>query len=193
MPPTVTRALLESVFPPGELVTLDDPAMSLITHEPSREFLRDIGLPLQESGVFVLDPDFPTHMTTIHDWHLGDDAPPGAAGFLYLAQLHYDHVVLDGASGRVWALPEAEPEVFPLHEDLHSLAYFLCAAERERPAYDPQFPDAVVRAARWDPRGAADRLLAELRPLEPMAFGHENSPWSLFLQDASKGFDGVAG
>ncbi|MGW1973890.1 hypothetical protein ACWCOY_37340, partial [Streptomyces tubercidicus] len=64
---------------------------------------------------------------------------------------------------------------------------------RERHAYDPQFPDAAERAAHWDPRGAADRLLAELRPLEPMAFENENSPWSQFLQDASKGFDGIAG
>lgn len=61
MSPLIDRTRMESVFSADDLVALDDGVLAAIAHEPTRVFLREVGLPNQvgwfEMDQFLLDGD----------------------------------------------------------------------------------------------------------------------------------------
>jgi SUKH-4 immunity protein len=182
MSPLIDRTMMESVFPADELVTLDDRVLAAIAHEPTRTFLREVGLPDQvgwfQTDQFLLDGDL----------RIGGDAwqavsrrhpscPFDMSTWLTLGGIALDDVIVDTATGLVYSIPESGPPHL-LNTGVDALAYFLHALEEERPEYDAEAStDEGV-----DPEGAERRLLCRMRQADAVALEHPESTWFLVLR-----------
>lgn len=132
--------LLDQEFGPGKVARFEDVDFpATLTHEPTRRFLREVGLP-EEAHVFSLDTDVP--LATLAEYHADTDAPAelpaGAHRLIRLGHLLEDNsLVVDGATGAVLNWSEPEATLFPLNTDVSTLAFTLWLLHRER-AIDAQ-------------------------------------------------------
>ncbi|MDX3239008.1 SUKH-4 family immunity protein [Streptomyces sp. ME03-5709C] len=178
----IDRVAMESVFGPDELVTADDAALAGIVHEPTRVFLRDVGLP-DQMGWFEADQRF-----VDGDVRIGGEAwqavarkypncPFDMSAWLSLGGIGMDDVTVDTRTGVVYCIPEdGAPHL--LNSSVDALAFFLHALERERPDYDPE----AATDEGVDPRGAHDRLLALMGRTDAAALEDEHSAWYRVLR-----------
>ncbi|MDA5145252.1 SUKH-4 family immunity protein [Streptomyces sp. AD681] len=103
-----------------------------LTHEPTRRFLHDTGLP-EDAHPFRLDADdlpLPT-LAEYCEEHPDRPAPPGADHLVRLGRLADGaHVVVDGTTGTVltWRTPDGT--LHPLVADISALALTLWALRR---------------------------------------------------------------
>ncbi|MFD5441022.1 SUKH-4 family immunity protein [Streptomyces tendae] len=103
-----------------------------LTHEPTRRFLHDTGLP-EDARPFRLDADdlpLPT-LAEYCEEHPDHPAPPGADHLVRLGRLADGaHVVVDGTTGTVltWRTPDGT--LHPLVADVSALALTLWALRR---------------------------------------------------------------
>ncbi|MFI8089983.1 SUKH-4 family immunity protein [Streptomyces sp. NPDC086080] len=132
------RRLLDDAFGRGGVVRfeeLDFPAT--LTHEPTRRFLRETGLP-EDGFLFSLDTDLP--LRTLAEYYAEDCRgelsglrPARAGQLIRLGYLVDDHsLVVDGATGAVFSWNEPEEILRPLNTDLSTLAFTLWLLHRER-------------------------------------------------------------
>lgn len=173
---------MESVFPAGELVTLDDRALAAIVHEPTRTFLRDVGLP-DRFGWFTAD-----QRLLDGDLRIGGAAWQAVAGkypncafdmsaWLTLGGIALDDVIVDTVTGVVYCIPEdGGPHL--LNTSIDALAYFLHALEEERPEYDAE----AAADEGVDPEGAEKRLLRRMRRADTVAMECPESTWFSVLR-----------
>jgi hypothetical protein len=132
--------LLDQEFGPGKVARFEDVDFpATLTHEPTRRFLREVGLP-EEAHVFSLDTDVP--LATLAEYHADSDAPvelpSGAHRLIRLGHLVEDNsLVVDGATGAVLNWSETEATLSPLNTDVSTLAFTLWLLHRER-AIDAQ-------------------------------------------------------
>ncbi|MFF0966138.1 SUKH-4 family immunity protein [Streptomyces sp. NPDC003703] len=131
--------LLETEFGPGRVARFEDVDFpAALTHEPTRRFLRETGLP--EDGIlFQLDTDVP--LPTLTEHHTDASRPPlpptglpvPADRLIRLGHLVADNsLVVDGATGTVWNWSEPEALLRPLNTDVSTLAYTLWLLHREK-------------------------------------------------------------
>ncbi|AZP18179.1 SUKH-4 family immunity protein [Streptomyces aquilus] len=125
--------LLDQEFGQGEIwrfEEVDFPAT--LTHEPTRRFLRDTGLP-EDTALFRLDTDVP--LPTLAEHHADDPAaelPDGADHLIRLGHLVEDSsLVVDGRTGAVLHWSEPEAVLHPLNTDVSTLAFTLWLLSRE--------------------------------------------------------------
>lgn len=130
--------LLDQEFGPGRVARFEDvdfPAR--LTHEPTRRFLRETGLP-EEAGLFHLDTDVP--LPTLTEYYTDERAdypldclPAHADRLIRLGQLVEDHsLVADGTTGAVLNFSEPEAALEPLNTDVSTLAFTLWLLHHER-------------------------------------------------------------
>ncbi|MFD8612887.1 SUKH-4 family immunity protein [Streptomyces sp. NPDC059631] len=131
--------LLETEFGPGRVARFEDVDFpAALTHEPTRRFLRETGLP--EDGIlFQLDTDVPLPTLTEHHTDAGrpplppTGLPVPADRLIRLGHLVADNsLVIDGATGTVWDWSEQEALLRPLNTDVSTLAYTLWLLHREK-------------------------------------------------------------
>jgi hypothetical protein len=182
MSPLIDRTGMESVFPADELVTLDDRALAAVAHEPSRTFLREVGLPDQvgwfEADQRLLDGDLRIGGEA---WQAVAEKYPNSpfdmSSWLTLGGIGLDDVILDTVDGVVYCIPEdGAPHL--LNTSIDALAYFLHALEEERPEYDAEAAtdDGV------DPEGAERRLLRTMHRADAVALENPASAWFSVLR-----------
>ncbi|WP_345639331.1 SUKH-4 family immunity protein [Rugosimonospora acidiphila] len=173
----IDRIGMESAFHADELVTVKDPALAAIAHEPTRDFLREVGLPDQvgwfEADQRLLDGDLRIGGTA---WQAVaeryPDCPLDMSAWLTLGGIALDDVIVDTITGAVYCIPEDGP-VHLLNSSIDALAYFLHALEEQRPWYDAEAStDEGV-----DPDGAERRLLRRMRQADPIAMERPESMW----------------
>ncbi|MET9394789.1 SUKH-4 family immunity protein [Streptomyces sp. NPDC006624] len=127
--------LLDQEFGPGKVARFEDVDFpSALTHEPTRRFLCQVGLP-EEAFVFSLDTDGPPPTLAEYYADAGTPAalPPHAGRLLRLGHLAEDHsLVVDGATGAVLNWSEPEATLYPLNTDVSTLAFTLWLLHRER-------------------------------------------------------------
>lgn len=109
-----------------------------LTHEPTRRFLRDMGLP-EDHGFFQLDTDIP--LPTLAEYYaherLGEFTPeqlPARAAHL-IRLGHYvegNSLVVDGTTGAILNWSEPESTLSPLDADISTLAFTLWLLHREK-------------------------------------------------------------
>lgn len=127
--------LLDQEFGPRGTVRFEDVDFpAALTHEPTRRFLREVGLP-EDAHVFSLDTDVP--LATPAEYHADCEAPAcpptGAGRLLRLGRLVEDHSLLvDGETGAVLDWDETESALRPLTTDVSTLAFTLWLLRRER-------------------------------------------------------------
>ncbi|WP_328921957.1 SUKH-4 family immunity protein [Streptomyces griseoaurantiacus] len=133
---------LDDAFAPGAVVRFEDVDFpSVLSHEPTRRFLREIGLPEREYG-FELDTEIPLPTLTEHAEYeelLAGQAceprplPRAADRLIRLGSvLPGTDLLLDGPTGEVlcWRAPDPTPH--PLTADLSTLTVTLWLLHRER-------------------------------------------------------------
>lgn len=109
-----------------------------LTHEPTRRFLRDMGLP-EEHGFFRLDTDIP--LPTLAEYHANerpggftpDRLPASAAHLIRLGHfVEGSSLVVDGTTGAIHNWSESESTLCPLDADISTLAFKLWLLHREK-------------------------------------------------------------
>ncbi|MEV8125122.1 SUKH-4 family immunity protein [Streptomyces sp. NPDC085944] len=105
---------------------------STLTHEPTRRFLRDTGLP-EDARPFRLDPDdlpLPT-LAEYGEDHPEHPLPPDADHLVRLGRLtDGTHVVVNGTTGAVLTWRTSDGTLHPLVADVTALALTLWALRR---------------------------------------------------------------
>ncbi|MFF9619916.1 SUKH-4 family immunity protein [Streptomyces griseosporeus] len=125
--------LLEDAFGPGRIVRFEELDLPpALTHEPTRRFLRDVGLP-EHAGGFTLDLDAP--LRTPGEYAADEDdrltLPRGATGLIRLGCLALDgHAVLDGTTGTLLAWTGGDGALVPLETDVAAFAFTLWQSTR---------------------------------------------------------------
>ncbi|MFE0551377.1 SUKH-4 family immunity protein [Streptomyces pilosus] len=131
--------LLDEEFGRGGVVRFEEVDFpATLTHEPTRRFLRETGLP-EDGFLFSLDTDLP--LRTLAEYYAEDcrgelpaALPPARAERLVrLGHLVEDHsLVVDGTAGAVLSWSEAQGVLRPLNTDISTLAFTLWLLHRER-------------------------------------------------------------
>ncbi|MFG2945465.1 SUKH-4 family immunity protein [Streptomyces adustus] len=132
--------LLDEAFGAGRVARFEEvdfpPAL---THEPTRRFLREAGLP-EDGYWFALDTEVP--LASLAEYHAieREDAGPGtdrlpadADRLIRLGHLLEDtSLVVDGATGTVLCWSEPDATLRPLNADVSTLAFTLWLINREK-------------------------------------------------------------
>ncbi|MFC3502097.1 SUKH-4 family immunity protein [Micromonospora krabiensis] len=182
MSPLVDRATLESVFNADDLVTLDEATLVAVAHEPTRDFLRDVGLP-DQAGWFEVAQDLLDGNLRIGGaaWEAVAARYPSRAydmsTWLTLGGVGLDDVIIDVATGIVYCIPD-DGSPHRLNSGVDALVLFLCELEKERPEYDPE----AATEEGVDPEGSAERLLHRMRRADPSAMADPGSSWYAVLR-----------
>ncbi|MFF4269221.1 SUKH-4 family immunity protein [Streptomyces sp. NPDC001536] len=126
--------LLDQEFGQGGVWRFEDVDFpATLTHEPTRRFLRDTGLP-EDAVLFQLDTDVP--LPTLTEHHADDphaQLPADADHLIRLGHLIEDNsLLLDGRTGTVLHWSEPEARLYPLNTDVSTLAFTLWLLHHER-------------------------------------------------------------
>jgi hypothetical protein len=133
------KRLLDEEFGAGEIMRFEDvdfpPAL---THEPTRRFLRESGLP-EDGFLFQLDTEVP--LPALTEYYADERPDEFSAGLLpaaadRLIRLGYlledTSLVVDGPTGAVLAWSEPDLTLRPLNADISTLAFTLWLLHREK-------------------------------------------------------------
>ncbi|MEU1479229.1 SUKH-4 family immunity protein [Streptomyces sp. NPDC001668] len=181
MPQLVDRAMMESVFPPERLVTLEGEKLPAGLHESARSVLTGVGLPDDRSSFFLIDgalfegetPHRFRRCAELSYFSDYKDMPEGWENWLVIGEIFEDVVVLDPVSGTVYCLPDGEPGTYPLNQSLDSFVYFTYLLELERPNYDFTVSDEIP-----DSEGVAVSLRERMIRADPLPFEGVEPAWS---------------
>ncbi|MFF3844793.1 SUKH-4 family immunity protein [Streptomyces sp. NPDC002328] len=111
--------LLDEEFGARAVVRFEDVDLpSTLTHEPTRRFLLEVGLP-EECVWFTLDTDAPLPALTDRLFRLG-------------SLLEDTALVVDGTTGAVFSWSEPDATLRPLNADISTLAFTLWLIHRAR-------------------------------------------------------------
>ncbi|MFG2788826.1 SUKH-4 family immunity protein [Streptomyces sp. NPDC048419] len=131
--------LLDREFGPGRMWRFEDLDFpSTLTHEPTRRFLRETGLP-EDGTLLRLDTDVPLPTLAEHYAYQGPDGfdparlPRRASHLIRLGHLvEGNSLVVDGDTGEVLDWSEPEATLYPLNTDVSTLAFTLWLLHREK-------------------------------------------------------------
>ncbi|UFR04207.1 SUKH-4 family immunity protein [Streptomyces sp. Go40/10] len=134
----VPARVLDQEFGHGRVARFEEVDFpATLTHEPTRRFLRETGLP-EEAVFFHADTDVP--LPTLREY-FSEEHPDGPAAEL---PAHCDHLVrlgclpednslvVDGRTGAVLTFSEPEAALHPLNTDVSTLAFTLWLIHHER-------------------------------------------------------------
>ncbi|MFD8739084.1 SUKH-4 family immunity protein [Streptomyces sp. NPDC059618] len=133
------KRLLDEEFGAGGIMRFEDvdfpPAL---THEPTRRFLRESGLP-EDGFLFQMDTEAP--LPALTEYYADERPEELSAGLLPAAAdrlvrlghlLEGTSLVLDGTTGAVLAWSEPDLTLRPLNADISTLAFTLWLLHREK-------------------------------------------------------------
>ncbi|MFJ3661233.1 SUKH-4 family immunity protein [Streptomyces sp. NPDC090119] len=150
--------LLDQEFGHGRVARFEEVDFpATLTHEPTRRFLRETGLPEE-----ALDTELP--LPTLTEYHAGDRTalPAHADHLIRLGPLTPDTcLVLDGRTGAI--LTHSEATLHPLNTDISTLAFTLWLLHHERTIDTHLSGELTTRA--YDQLAAA--MLDTLAALDP--------------------------
>ncbi|CAK7284207.1 SUKH-4 family immunity protein [Streptomyces misionensis] len=161
-----------------------------LTHEPTRRFLRETGLP-EEAVLFFADPDAPLptlreHFTQDHPDYPLSELPAHCDHLIRLGYLVEDNsLVVDGRTGAVLTFSEPEAALYPLNTDVSTLAFTLWLLHHERTI--DQHLSHELSTASYEQLAAA--MLHTLTTLDPTATlpGSTWHYWTETFQDEAGG------
>ncbi|MFF4150943.1 SUKH-4 family immunity protein [Streptomyces sp. NPDC001651] len=161
---------------------------SALGHEPTRRFLREVGLP--EGGfLFTLDTDAP--LATLDEYDTDRETPaelpPLAASLIRLGDLAEDgSLVLDGVTGAVLHWSEREGRLYPLNTDVSTLAFTLWLLHRER-AIDAESHHELTTATYDQLAMTMLQVLSTVDPTGTATDGAVRHYWTEAFQDETVG------
>ncbi|OLZ69961.1 hypothetical protein AV521_16645 [Streptomyces sp. IMTB 2501] len=168
----VPARLLDQQFGHGRVARFEEVDFpATLTHEPTRRFLRETGLP-EEAVLFHADTDVP--LPTLREYatedcagdHPPDELPAHADHLIRLGRLVGDNsLVVDGRTGSVLTFSEPGATLHPLNTDVSTLAFTLWLLHHERTIDGHLAAELTTRA--YDQLAAA--MLHTLTTLDPTA------------------------
>lgn len=203
-PDRVTREQLVDVF--GTDAVRRIPAESLpggIAHEPTRRFLTEIGLPTQSAVEFIeFDKDIIDGPKPLQEAPLFgeiDEAHlPVLGPAYYLGDANgsvFINIVINGATGEIFALEEGYMEPYLMNTDIESLVFYMYVLERDRELYGDEYYEANNAQYEGTETStftvAADRIEREWREHDAAPFevppGELMRVWVNLLDDIASG------
>ncbi|MBK3576605.1 SUKH-4 family immunity protein [Streptomyces sp. MBT65] len=167
----IPARLLDQEFGHGTVARFEEVDFpATLTHEPTRRFLRETGLP-EDAFLFHLDTDVPLPtLTEFYEDAPTEELPPRADQLIRLGYLLEDNsLVVDGATGEILTWSEPEGTLAPLNTDVSTLAFTLWLLHREKTidadlsgeltaeAYDQLATTMLQTLSSVDPTGRAAR------------------------------------
>ncbi|MFG3011356.1 SUKH-4 family immunity protein [Streptomyces cinerochromogenes] len=134
----VPARLLDQEFGHGRVARFEEVDFpTTLTHEPTRRFLRETGLP-EEAVFFHADTDVP--LPTLREYfteerpdHPAPELPAHCDHLIRLGcLLEENSLVVDGRTGAVLTFSEPEAALYPLNTDVSTLAFTLWLIHHER-------------------------------------------------------------
>ncbi|MGA5124001.1 SUKH-4 family immunity protein [Streptomyces pseudogriseolus] len=184
--------LLDEEFGRRGVVRFEDVDFpATLTHEPTRRFLRETGLP-EDGFLFSLDTDQPLRTLTEYAADdCGGGFPPGhlpahADRLIRVGHLIDDHsLIVDGATGAVLSWSEGDAALRPLNTDISTLAFTLWLLHRER-SLDEASGHALTSDA-YDQ--LALTMIQVLASVDPTGTGSDTDwhYWTCLFQDEAGG------
>ncbi|MEU1404492.1 SUKH-4 family immunity protein [Streptomyces sp. NPDC005728] len=163
-----------------------------LTHEPTRRFLRETGLP-EEAVLFHADTDVP--LPTLTEYFTGeraddyplDDLPAHSDHLIRLGYLVEDNsLVIDGRTGAILTFSEPEATLYPLNTDVSTLAFTLWLLHHER-TIDEHLGHELTTDA-YDQLAAA--MIRTLTSIDPTAQSPD-TPWHYWTEQFQDEAGGV--
>ncbi|MER6128091.1 SUKH-4 family immunity protein [Streptomyces sp. NPDC001795] len=176
--------LLDEEFGPAALVRFEDVDFpGTLTHEPTRRFLSEVGLP--ENGYwYELDTDVP--LPTLAEYYADqdefttDDLPEEADRLIRLGYLLEDtSLVIDGATGAILCWSEPDAILRPLNADISTLAFTVWLVHREKAldeAHDLTDAYEQLAATMAETLAAVDPIACDPTPRTPQDDGRRYWP-----------------
>ncbi|MEV0487498.1 SUKH-4 family immunity protein [Streptomyces sp. NPDC050508] len=167
----IPARLLDQEFGQGTVARFEEVDFpATLTHEPTRRFLRETGLP-EDTLLFQLDTDVPLPtLTEFYEDEPAEELPPRADQLIRLGYLIEDNsLVVDGATGEILTWSEPEATLAPLNTDVSTLAFTLWLLHREKAidadlsgeltaeAYDQLATTMLQTLSTVDPTGTSPR------------------------------------
>ncbi|MFE5819359.1 SUKH-4 family immunity protein [Streptomyces sp. NPDC056479] len=159
-----------------------------LTHEPTRRFLREVGLP-EDGFLFSLDPDgsLPTLAEYYADIDPAAELPARADHLIRLGHLVEDNsLVIDGESGAVLNWSEPEARLFPLNTDVSTLAFTLWLLHREQ-VMDEESGHALTSDTYDQLAMTMLQVLSTVDPTGTRAGSEGRHYWTEAFQDEASG------
>ncbi|MEU0007002.1 SUKH-4 family immunity protein [Streptomyces sp. NPDC006314] len=188
----VPARVLDQEFGHGRVARFEEVDFpATLTHEPTRRFLRETGLP-EEAVLFHADTDVP--LPTLREYftderggdYLLDELPAHCDHLIRLGGMVEDNsLVVDGRTGAILTFSEPEATLYPLNTDVSTLAFTLWLLHHER-TIDEHLGHELTTAA-YDQLAAA--MLHTLTTLDPTATlpGTTSHYWTELFQDEAGG------
>ncbi|MEV6110960.1 SUKH-4 family immunity protein [Streptomyces sp. NPDC052109] len=188
----VPARLLDQEFGHGRVARFEEfdfPAT--LTHEPTRRFLRETGLP-EEAVLFHADTDVP--LPTLREYateecagdHPLSELPAHADHLIRLGRLAEDNsLVLDGRTGAILTFGEPEATLHPLNTDVSTLAFTLWLLHHER-TIDGHLGNALTTVAYDQLAAVMIHILSAVDPTGT-APGTDWHYWTEQFQDGAGG------
>ncbi|MFI5685673.1 SUKH-4 family immunity protein [Streptomyces sp. NPDC051636] len=184
--------LLDQEFGPGRVARFEEVDFpAALTHEPTRRFLRETGLP-EDAVLFHLDTDVP--LPTLTEYFTSERAddctleslPAHADRLIRLGYLVEDNsLVVDGTTGAVLNFSEPEAALHPLNTDVSTLAFTLWLLHHERTVDEDLDHELTTEA--YDQLAAA--MIQTLATVDPTATTTDADwhYWTELFQDEAGG------
>ncbi|ANP55374.1 hypothetical protein J2Z21_007398 [Streptomyces griseochromogenes] len=180
----VPARLLDQEFGHGRVARFEEVDFpATLTHEPTRRFLRETGLP-EEAVLFHADTDVPLPTLTEYftteradDYPL-EDLPAYSDHLIRLGYLVEDNsLVVDGRTGAVLTFSEPEATLYPLNTDVSTLAFTLWLLHHER-TIDEHLGNELTTKA-YDQLAAT--MIQTLTSIDPTGL-HPDTPWHYWTE-----------
>lgn len=188
----VPARVLDQEFGHGRVARFEEVDFpTTLTHEPTRRFLRETGLP-EEAVLFHADTDVP--LPTLTEYYTGEradeypleDLPAHSDHLIRLGYLVEDNsLVIDGRTGAILTFSEPEATLYPLNTDVSTLAFTLWLLHHER-TIDEHLGNELTTDA-YDQLAAA--MIQTLTSMDPTALSPatEWHYWTELFQDEAGG------
>ncbi|MFS4096919.1 SUKH-4 family immunity protein [Streptomyces sp. AF1A] len=187
----VPARLLDQEFGHGRVARFEEVDFpATLTHEPTRRFLRETGLP-EQAVLFHADTDVP--LPTLREYFTEErvdyplsELPAHCDHLVRLGYLVEDNsLVVDGRTGAVLTFSEPEAALYPLNTDVSTLAFTLWLLHHER-TIDEHLTHELTTAA-YDQLAAA--MLHTLSALDPTGTLPDTTwhYWTELFQDEAGG------
>jgi hypothetical protein len=185
----VTPGLLSEVFTPEQIVRVPASLQGEhITHQETRRYLAEVGLPLSEKALCEIREDLGSGLVPLRDRRDTSklEAYPGYSpeigGWVHLGRALYSDIALDGKTGIVYQINDEISTIPKVHTDLSSLAYGTYVLERRKADYDSEdFPeiDDLIQVA--------EQIQEEISRVDPAPFADGDGVWDALVTDMSGG------
>ncbi|MGJ5755517.1 SUKH-4 immunity protein of toxin-antitoxin system [Streptomyces puniciscabiei] len=188
----VPARILDQEFGHGRVTRFEEVDFpATLTHEPTRRFLRETGLP-EAAVLFHADTDVP--LPTLREYvteeragdHLLHELPAHADHLIRLGRLVEDNsLVIDGRTGAVLTFSEPEATLHPLNTDVSTLAFTLWLLHHER-TIDEHLGHELTTAAYDQLAAVMIHILSAVDPTGT-APGTDWHYWTELFQDEAGG------